>query len=121
MFRSNHVRTKRTMSVPARRARWLALGGIAGTCLALVSVLVASAGAQPVVKSPENTSAPVISGQPYVGKMLTSTAGTWQNSPTSYSYQWIRCDGLGGNCAQISGATSKTYMSTSADVNHTLA
>ena len=102
----------------------MALGGIIGTCLALVSVLVSSAGAQPLaasVKPPENTSAPVISGQPYVGKTLSSTAGTWQNNPTSYSYQWIRCDGLGNNCAQIGGSTSKTYTPTSADVNHTLA
>ncbi len=28
---------------------------------------------------------------------------------------------LGNNCAQIAGATSKTYTPTSADVNHTLA
>ncbi len=111
------------MTAPAERRRWALLGGVFGAGLALVSVLVASAGAQPLAASaspPVNTSAPVISGQPYVGKILSSTVGTWRNTPTSYTYQWIRCDGLGNNCGQISGSTAKTYTPTSADVNHTL-
>jgi hypothetical protein len=70
--------------------------------------------------APQNTSAPTISGQPYVGKTLTASTGGWRNSPTSYGYQWARCDSKGNNCNQISGATTKTYVPTSADVNHTL-
>lgn len=83
-------------------------------------VLGVAAAAARSAAAPVNTSAPVISGQPYVGKTLTSTTGGWQNSPTSYSYQWVRCDQNGNSCVQISGATSKTYTPTSADVNHTL-
>lgn len=85
-----------------------------------VGVSAATAGAQ-ATASPVNTSAPIISGQPYVGKTLTSTTGGWQNAPTSYSYQWVRCDQTGKGCVQISGATSKAYAPSSADVNHTLA
>src|ERR1700674_4700975 len=108
-------------SVPAR-AR-VALGAVAAGALLVVlavGVGVATASAARSAAAPVNTSAPVISGQSYVGKNLTSTQGGWQNSPTSYSYQWGRCDQNGNSCAQISGATSKTYTPTSADVNHTL-
>jgi hypothetical protein len=85
----------------------------------VVGVSAATAGAQ-AAAAPGNTSAPVISGQPYVGKTLTSSTGGWQNAPASYSYQWVRCDKNGNHCGQISGATSNTYTPTSADVNHTL-
>jgi hypothetical protein len=92
---------------------------VAGTLLAVVFG-VATAFAAVGAAAPVNTSAPVVSGQPYVGKTLTSTTGGWQNSPASYAYQWVRCDENGNRCVQISGATSKTYTPTSADVNHTL-
>jgi|DEB0MinimDraft_6_1074348.scaffolds.fasta_scaffold19752_1 hypothetical protein len=58
---------------------------------------------------PSNTAIPVISGTLNVGKTLTTTNGTWDNSPTAYSYQWLR----GG--AAISGATSSTYVLVGAD------
>jgi len=89
--------------------------------LAVVICVTAAAAAARSAAAPVNTSAPTISGQPYVGKTLTSTTGGWQNAPTSYSYQWVRCDQSGNGCAQISGAISKAYTPTSADVNHTLA
>src|SRR5579864_5165191 len=88
--------------------------------LAVVIGVAAAAAAASSAAAPVNTSAPTISGQPYVGKTLTSTTGGWQNAPTGYSYQWVRCDQNGNGCAQISGAISKAYTPTSADVNHTL-
>jgi hypothetical protein len=91
---------------------------ILATLIVVVGALTGAAVAQS--GAPVNTSAPVVSGQPYVGKTLTTTTGTWQNNPTSYTYQWVRCDAMGNNCIQISGATSKTYTPTSADVNHRL-
>ena len=57
---------------------------------------------------PANTAAPVASGTLTVGSTLSCTTGTWTNSPT-YTYQWQR----GG--ANISGATSSTYVTVSAD------
>jgi hypothetical protein len=51
-----------------------------------------------------------------VGTTLTTSNGTWQNTvcnpaPTSFSYQWKR------NGTVISGATSSTYVTQSADAN----
>ena len=60
--------------------------------------------------TPVNTVAPVISGSTNVGSVLTSTDGTWTNSPTSFAYQWYR--GL----AQIFGETLNTYTLVSADL-----
>jgi hypothetical protein len=87
---------------------------------AVATALSVAAAAAQSLAAPVNTSAPVISGEPYVGKTLSASTGGWQNSPTSYTYQWVRCDANGNNCVQISGATAKTYTPTSADVNHTL-
>ena len=62
------------------------------------------------VPVPVNTAAPVISGTPTVGQTLSTTNGTWTNSPTGYAYQWKR----GG--VSISGATDSTYALVSRDI-----
>jgi hypothetical protein len=98
--------------------RLLSITILAAAASAVLGVSAAAAAGS--AAAPVNTSAPAVSGQSYVGKTLTSTPGGWQNSPTSYGYQWVRCDQSGNSCAQISAATSKTYTPTSADVNHTL-
>jgi len=59
---------------------------------------------------PSNTAAPVISGALVVGSTLTSTTGSWTNSPTSYTYQWY------AGASPISGATSSTFVTTSGEV-----
>jgi hypothetical protein len=40
--------------------------------------------------APVNSTLPVISGTTTIDSVLTSTNGTWTNSPTSYAYQWKR-------------------------------
>ncbi len=73
-----------------------------------------------LVAAPENTVAPSISGTAQQGQVLTANHGTWTNEPTSYSYQWARCNSSGAECANISGATSSTYTLAEADIGHTL-
>ena len=72
-------------------------------------------------KIPGNTVAPTITGTGYLFSTLTnSSVGTWTNSPTSYTRQWRRGTPPSGggeptSYSNISGATSSTYVTTSAD------
>ena len=73
------------------------------------------------VPPPENTARPSVSPTvPAQSVSESGTTGTWTNSPTSYEYQWQRCNASGGECTSISGATSHTYTPVEADVGHTL-
>ena len=69
---------------------------------------------------PTNTTPPTLSGTALVGQKLTTTKGTWTHNPTSFHYAWSRCDGVGGACLTIAGATGKSYTVKAADVGHTL-
>jgi hypothetical protein len=46
--------------------------------------------------------------------------GMWSNSPTSYAYQWERCNSVGEGCIGISGATASAYTPSVSDVGSTL-
>jgi hypothetical protein len=70
---------------------------------------------------PSNTGAPAIPGAAVVGQTLSATNGSWSQSPTTYVYQWQRCDAGGQGCIDIDGATSSTYTPTSSDLGSTLA
>ena len=61
--------------------------------------------------TPVNSVAPVISGSDYVTTTLTTTNGTWTNTPTSFTYQWYR------NTTLIVGATSSSYTLVQADAD----
>lgn len=58
---------------------------------------------------PTNSVLPAISGTEQVGQTLTSTSGTWANSPSGYAYQWQVSDDGSTGWSNISGATSSTY------------
>lgn len=66
---------------------------------------------------PSNTAAPVISGTAAQGQVLTTSSGSWNGSPTGYTYQWQRCS---ASCANISGASASAYTVVSADVGDTI-
>lgn len=66
--------------------------------------------------APVNTSLPTIMGVPAVGQPLIATAGTWSNTPVSYSFSWWWGDTFAG----IAGATSPTYTPVAGDLGHPL-
>ena len=66
--------------------------------------------------APQNTDRPSILGEERVGQELTAEEGSWTNNPTSYAYQWQRCDADGRNCLPVVGANGKTYGVRTADV-----
>lgn len=66
--------------------------------------------------APVSTTVPTITGVPQSGHTLATSTGTWSNSPTSYAFQWSRCDSAGANCVAVAGASSSIYALGSADV-----
>lgn len=71
------------------------------------------------VPVPSLVSPPSIQGNAVVGQTLTEVHGLWTGSPTSYSYQWERCE-REQHCAAIPGAKSQTYGVQAADVGDTI-
>jgi hypothetical protein len=70
--------------------------------------------------APTPAAAPSISGTARDGSILTASPGSWRNSPTSYAYQWLRCDSNAANCGAIAGANSRQYTVATADVGRRL-
>jgi RHS repeat-associated protein len=71
--------------------------------------------------SPSDTTTPSISGELLVGQTLSASTGTWTAIPNpTYIYQWRRCNAVGSECGNISGATGSTYVPTHADAGSTL-
>jgi hypothetical protein len=100
--------------------------GLFGLLAALVALstfafgaLVGSGSAAPQAP-PVNTEAPTITGTPRVGQTLTAQNGSWTNSPTTFQYQWRRCEPSGRDCRNIAGAIQRTYTVRTADAGNTL-
>ena len=84
-----------------------------------VANFVGSAVSAVVVPLPATTVAPQVSGVAAVGRMLSTTSGTW-NATLTFSYQWLRCDASGNGCTSIPGANDTTYAIGKADGGHTI-
>jgi hypothetical protein len=83
----------------------------------------ATSGATDVISSdhaPVNTAAPQVSGTAKVGEQLSASTGTWTGGVKSYSYQWQRCDGSGGSCESVDGATARVYGVRTVDAGNTM-
>ena len=64
--------------------------------------------------APVNVTLPTISGTAQEGQVLTVANGTWTNSPSSFTYQWLR-DG-----AVIAGSVNQTRTLVAADIGHVI-
>lgn len=63
---------------------------------------------------PVNTVAPVITGTATVGSLLSGSNGTWNNSPSGFTYQWYQ------DSTPIDGQTLSSYLIASGDLGHTI-
>lgn len=88
--------------------------------LLLAVASLAGAGQAAMKVAPVNTAPPTITGTPTVGQTLTAVNGTWSNSPTTFQYQWLTCNGGGNSCASIASATQTTYALVAADAGSTI-
>jgi len=67
-----------------------------------------------------NTARPTISGEARVGQELSASEGTWTGNPTSFAFQWQRCDVDTLTCANVVGATGRSYGVRLADLGFRL-
>jgi hypothetical protein len=87
----------------------------------LASSATSAATAVVAAVAPRNTAPPSISGAAQQGQTLSASPGAWSGtSPSTYAYQWRRCDSAGANCTDIVAAAAQTYTLTSADVGSTV-
>ncbi len=106
---------RRPLAVQRRRiARLAPVAVIATLGLLLAGSALAAEGEVAKEPKPVNTAAPTLTGTPKLGQTLTCSTGTWSNSPTAYTYVWLR-DG-----APIAGQTGSTYIVQSADQGHSI-
>ena len=70
--------------------------------------------------APANSSPPSISGRAIEWRTLSESHGSWAPSPTTYAYQWQRCDAAGGRCVAIAGASAQSYRPGASDVGATI-
>jgi hypothetical protein len=70
-------------------------------------------------QQPVNTSPPTITGTAKDGQTLTAHTGAWTNNPTSFSYQWLRCNASGSACREV-GNNARTYRLDQRDVGSTM-
>ena len=67
-----------------------------------------------------NTARPTITGEARVGQELTANEGTWTGNPTSFAFQWQRCDADSLTCPNVVGATGRSYGVRIADLGFRL-
>src|SRR5215207_9309633 len=92
------------------------VGNARGSASATSPATAVVGGSAPVGSAPVSTAPPAVSGTATEGSTLSASTGAWSNSPTAYTYQWLRCDQTGAACSSIAGATATTYALGAGDV-----
>jgi subtilisin family serine protease len=96
----------------------ITVGNGVGSTMATSALSLPVGGSVPT--PPLNTAPPAITGGTQVGQTLSASTGAWSGSPTTYAYQWRRCDAAGGTCSDIAGAVGPAYAAQWADTGSTL-
>ncbi len=113
----------------ATSSTYTAVAGDSGHTIRVIVTATNTGGATPATSAqttlvgsgvPVNTALPTISGTAQQGQTLTAANGSWNYTPTGYTYQWQDCNTAGSECAAISGATSSTYKPVESDVGKTI-
>jgi len=86
----------------------------------ITAVALAAFASAASLAAPVNTTPPSVAGTAKVGQTLTAGDGTWSNAPTSYAYQWLRCNGGGNSCVSVANGTQKTYTLVGVDSGNTM-
>jgi hypothetical protein len=88
-------------------------GGSASRASAATAVVLPAA--------PENVEPPTVEGNAREREVVHAAVGTWRGTPPLvHEYQWLKCDAVGENCADLAGATESTYRVATADIDSTL-
>ena len=103
-----------------KSSRRLIGGALFVPVVVVVSVVFAGFAGAATQAIPTNTTPPTVTGTAKVGQTLTAGDGTWSNTPTSYAYQWLRCNGGGKSCENVAGGMQKTYALVDADAGNTM-
>ena len=91
-----------------------------GSAVASSPPTLVAGSATPTASAPTPVLPPTIVGTAQVGQTLSSAAGSWKGTPTSFAYQWRRCDAAGAVCEAITGAGTATYTVTPGDIGAVL-
>jgi hypothetical protein len=111
----------RTGWAHGRDRRVFAGTAVVVACLAAVAAMLTAGAEARSAAVPENVSPPTISGTAATGETLTASPGSWTGTPPiAFTWQWLRCDAAGANCADITGETAQTYLVAAGDVGSTL-
>jgi hypothetical protein len=82
---------------------------VLGTASSLTTRSLAGTSFQVIERKPVNTTPPLVLGDAVVGGTLDSAAGGWTGNNITYFRQWQACNGSGGDCSAIPGATGTTF------------
>jgi hypothetical protein len=70
---------------------------------------------------PTNVQAPTLSGTPAEGQTLRVSPGTWNGQqPITFTFEWLRCDTSGNNCAVQPGFNDDSYTLRDGDIGKTV-
>ena len=63
---------------------------------------------------------PAVSGAAVLGGSVQVDSGKWNKAPTSFIYQWARCNANGRSCSPIAGDSTQSHTIVRRDVAHSL-